>query len=117
MPPPQFYELSRFLNFSTLDELRQFAEKRSDKGIALIHPVMYKCNNGTVHLLPGDAAYPDDPDASNDKIETGLSVEDFRAKANGNFHRSEHWNQHESQLLVSFNRTDGQVHPLDPTKL
>ncbi|KAH8255319.1 hypothetical protein KR038_000918 [Drosophila bunnanda] len=117
LPPPQFYELSRCLNFPSLDDLRKFAEKRSEKGIDLIHPVMYKCKNGVVHLLPGDDAYPADPDASNDKIETALSVEDFRSKANGRLHRSEHWNQHQSQLLINFDRADGQVHPLDPSKL
>ncbi|XP_017069824.2 nucleoside diphosphate-linked moiety X motif 19 isoform X1 [Drosophila eugracilis] len=117
LPPPQFYELSRCLNFSTLEGLREFASKREVKGMGLIHPVMYKCKNGTVHLLPGDDAYPADPDASSDKIETGLSVEEFRSQSNGKLHRSEHWNQHQSQLLINFDREDGQVHPVDPTKL
>ncbi|KAH8273717.1 hypothetical protein KR018_010731 [Drosophila ironensis] len=117
LPPPQFYELSRFLNFQCLDNLRKFAEERAVKGTELIHPVMYKCKNGSVHLLPGDGAYPSDPDASNEKIETGWSVEEFRAQANGKLHRSEHWNQHQSQLIIDFDRIDGQVHPLDPKKL
>ncbi|XP_017117012.1 nucleoside diphosphate-linked moiety X motif 19 [Drosophila elegans] len=117
LPPPQFYELSRCLNFSSLESLRQFAAEREVKGLGLIHPVMYKCKNGTVHLLPGDEAYPADPDASSDKIETGLTVEEFRSQGNDKLHRSEHWNQHQSQLLINFDREDGQVHPLDPTKL
>ncbi|XP_039483410.1 nucleoside diphosphate-linked moiety X motif 19 [Drosophila santomea] len=117
LPPPQFYELSRCLNFSSLDNLRQFAAEREVKGIQLIHPVLYKCKNGIVQLLPGDEAYPADPDASNDKIETGLSVEEFRFQAKTKLHRSEHWNQHQSQLIINFSRDDGQVHPLDPCKL
>jgi len=117
LPPPQFYELSRCLNFSSLDNLRQFAAEREVKGIQLIHPVVHKCTNGLVHLLPGDDAYPADPDASNEKIEIDLSVEEFRSKTNAKLHRSEHWNQHQSQLIIKFERDDGQVHPLDPTKL
>nr|XP_017108858.2 nucleoside diphosphate-linked moiety X motif 19 [Drosophila bipectinata] len=117
LPPPQFYELSRFLNFSSLEGLRTFAEERSAKGTDLIHPVMFKCTDGTVHLLPGDALYPTDADVTSDKIETGLSVEDFRLLAKGKLHRSEHWNQYQSKLLINFERGDGQVHPLDPSKL
>jgi len=55
--------------------------------------------------------------ASNEKIEIDLSVEEFRSKTNAKLHRSEHWNQHQSQLIIKFERDDGQVHPLDPTKL
>ncbi|XP_017015818.2 acyl-coenzyme A diphosphatase NUDT19 [Drosophila takahashii] len=117
LPPPQFHELSRCLNFSTLESLRQFAAEREPKGIELIQPVLYQCKNGIVQLMPGDEAYPADPDATNEKIETGLTVEEFRSQANGKLHRSEHWNQHQSQILINFDRDDGQVNPVDPSKL
>ncbi|XP_034099398.2 acyl-coenzyme A diphosphatase NUDT19 [Drosophila albomicans] len=116
LPPPQFYELSRFLNFKSLEQLRQFAQKREVKGCVLIHPVMYKCTDGMVHLLPGDDKYPENPDATSDKIETALSTAAFRALAK-NLHRSEHKNQHESQLLINFDPSDGQVNPIDPRTL
>ncbi|ALC39496.1 CG10194 [Drosophila busckii] len=115
LPPPQFYELSRCLNFNTLKELRQFACMRASNGCILMHPVMYKCTDGQVHLLPGDDMYPVDADSCNDKIETGLSTKEFRALAK-NLHRSEHKNQHESELLINFQPADGQVNPLDPRK-
>ncbi|XP_034667133.1 nucleoside diphosphate-linked moiety X motif 19 [Drosophila subobscura] len=117
LPPPQFYELSRCLNFGTLEELRQFALQRASKGIVLTHPVMYKCNDGVVHLLPGDDAYPANPDETSDKIETGLTVEEFRGQPKSKLHRSEHRNQHESQLIINFAPTDGQVNPLDPAQM
>ncbi|XP_041451211.1 nucleoside diphosphate-linked moiety X motif 19 [Drosophila obscura] len=117
LPPPQFYELSRFLNFRSLEELRQFAMQRAANGIVLTHPVMYKCNDGVVHLLPGDDAYPANPDASSDQIETGLCVEDFRAQVKSNLHRSEHRSQHQAKLIINFAPTDGQVNPLDPAKM
>ncbi|XP_017153619.2 nucleoside diphosphate-linked moiety X motif 19 [Drosophila miranda] len=117
LPPPQFYELSRCLNFGSLEELRQFAIKRAPKGIVLTHPVMYKCNDGIVHLLPGDDAYPVNPDACSDKIDTGLSVEDFRSQVRTKLHRSEHRDQHQAKLIINFAPTDGQINPLDPTKM
>ncbi|XP_023032199.1 acyl-coenzyme A diphosphatase NUDT19 [Drosophila willistoni] len=117
LPPPQFYELSRCLNFKSLTSLYDFAKQRSDKGLILFHPVMFKCLDGSVHLLPGDDVYPSDPDACPDKIETGLSMKDFRALATKNLHRSEHKNQHQSELLINFNPADGQVNPLDATTL
>ncbi|XP_064549136.1 acyl-coenzyme A diphosphatase NUDT19 [Drosophila montana] len=117
LPPPQYYELSRCLNFQTLEELRQFAQKRASMGYVLTHPVMYKCTDGLVHLLPGDDMYPENPDASNDKIETGLSTDAFRSLAKKNLHRSEHKNQHESQLHINFKPADGQVNPIDPRTL
>lgn len=117
LPPPQFYELSRFINFQSLEELRQFAHMRSAKGYVLTHPVIYKCTDGMVHLLPGDDMYPENPDASADKIETGLSTKEFRALAKKNLHRSEHKNQHEAQLIINFKPADGQVNPIDPRTL
>lgn len=117
LPPPQFYELSRCINFQSLEELRQFAHKRSANGYVLTHPVIYKCTDGMVHLLPGDDMYPTNPDASAEKIETGLSTEEFRALAKKNLHRSEHKNQHESQLIINFKPADGQVNPIDPRTL
>ncbi|KAH8377728.1 hypothetical protein KR093_006835 [Drosophila rubida] len=117
LPPPQVYELSRFLNFKSLEQLREFAQQRQVNGSVLIHPVMYKCTDGVVHLLPGDDMYPENPDATADKIDTGLSTEAFRALAKKNLHRTEHKNQHESQLLINFNPADGQVNPIDPRTL
>ncbi|XP_034474081.1 nucleoside diphosphate-linked moiety X motif 19 [Drosophila innubila] len=117
LPPPQFYELSRCLNFQSLEQLRQFAQQRESKGYVLTHPVMYKCTDGLVHLFPGDDMYPDDPDASADKIDTGMSTEAFRALAKKNLHRSEQRNQHKTQLLINFNPPDGQVNPIDPRTL
>ncbi|XP_030376826.1 nucleoside diphosphate-linked moiety X motif 19 isoform X2 [Scaptodrosophila lebanonensis] len=119
LPPPQFYELSRCLNFKTLETLREFAEKRADKGVVLFHPVLFKCSDGWVQLLPGDEMYPANPDASSEKIETGLSIAEFRAQVQEYkpLHRTEHKNQHESQLLINFEPADGQVQPIDARKL
>ncbi|XP_017860202.1 PREDICTED: nucleoside diphosphate-linked moiety X motif 19 isoform X1 [Drosophila arizonae] len=114
LPPPQYYELSRCLNFQKLEQLRLFAQHRSSERDVVIHPVIYKCTDGFVHLLPGDDLYPLDPDASSEKIETGISMAEFRALAKKNLHRSEHKNQHESQLIVNFESADGHVMPLDP---
>jgi len=117
LPPPQFYELSRCLNFQSLEQLRQFAQQRESNGYVLTHPVMYKCTDGLVHLFPGDDMYPENPDASADKIDTGMSTEAFRALAKKNLHRSEQVNQQRTQLIINFNPPDGQVNPIDPRTL
>ncbi|EDW03195.1 nucleoside diphosphate-linked moiety X motif 19 [Drosophila grimshawi] len=115
LPPPQYYELSRCLNFQSLEQLRQFAQLRGAKcNVLIAQPVLYQCTDGIVQLLPGDDMYPDNPDASTDRIETGLSTEAFRALAKNNVNRTENKDKYETRLLINYHLADGQINPLDP---
>ncbi|TMW42699.1 hypothetical protein DOY81_012223, partial [Sarcophaga bullata] len=62
LPPPQIYELSRLLNLSSLEEVKDFAQQRSKK----------------VSVLPGDDLYPEDPNASDSQIKVDKEVKEFR---------------------------------------
>ncbi|XP_026679936.1 nucleoside diphosphate-linked moiety X motif 19-like [Diaphorina citri] len=58
LPPPQFYECSRLLNFRTLAELDSFLSSRNSKQCEQWLPVRVKAKDGEIGLLPGDWMYP-----------------------------------------------------------
>uniref|UniRef100_A0A8D0H164 Acyl-coenzyme A diphosphatase NUDT19 n=1 Tax=Sphenodon punctatus TaxID=8508 RepID=A0A8D0H164_SPHPU len=62
MPPPQFYELCRLCNFSSLSDLHKFGSDRSLEGCERWMPVILSTSDGYMQLLPGDELYPEDPD-------------------------------------------------------
>lgn len=51
--PPQTYELSRLIQFESVDELLNFAWKRSSHRVKRWMPVIYSCSGGTIFALPG----------------------------------------------------------------
>ncbi|XP_019390970.1 PREDICTED: nucleoside diphosphate-linked moiety X motif 19, partial [Crocodylus porosus] len=65
--PPQFYELCRLCNFSSLDALHRFGSDRALEGCERWMPVMLTASNGHIQLLPGDELYPEDPDYTGEK--------------------------------------------------
>lgn len=60
--PPQFYELSRLINFHDLAELRKFAQTRQSKGSIRFYPIFYKFADEACSIYPGDDLYPALPD-------------------------------------------------------
>ncbi|XP_068116084.1 acyl-coenzyme A diphosphatase NUDT19 [Hyperolius riggenbachi] len=64
LPPPQFYNLSRLCNFSSIQELHRFSCSRGLEGCERWLPITVHAENGVVHTLPGDALYPEDPDVT-----------------------------------------------------
>lgn len=62
LAPPQIYEICRFLNFKTIDELNSFSIERANKRVNRIFPVPAICDDGVFVLYPGDDLYPVDPD-------------------------------------------------------
>ncbi|PKU39933.1 regulator of g-protein signaling 9-binding protein [Limosa lapponica baueri] len=93
--PPQFYELCRLCNFSSLHELHQFSSDRALEGCERWMPVMLTASDGYIQLLPGnrtvegDELYPEDPDYTGEKkviMSTDKKVEDLM-KEGSVFHR------------------------------
>ncbi|XP_014797617.1 PREDICTED: nucleoside diphosphate-linked moiety X motif 19, mitochondrial [Calidris pugnax] len=87
--PPQFYELCRLCNFSSLRELHQFSSDRALEGCERWMPVMLTASDGYIQLLPGDELYPEDPDYTGEKkviMSTDKKVEDLM-KEGSVFHR------------------------------
>lgn len=53
MAPPQFYELSRLINFKDVDVLHKFAAERSVHGLEEYLPHLIKTDDGLYSILPG----------------------------------------------------------------
>ncbi|KAM6058158.1 acyl-coenzyme A diphosphatase NUDT19 [Chlamydotis macqueenii] len=87
--PPQFYELCRLCNFSSLRELHKFSSDRALEGCERWLPVTLTASDGYMQLLPGDELYPEDPDYTGEKkiiMSTDKKVEDLM-KEGSMFHR------------------------------
>jgi hypothetical protein len=62
LPPPQFYELHRLRNFSTIDELAKLSHQRNNKeDIPLVLPINFFLKNSLMLVYPGDDLYPENP--------------------------------------------------------
>nr|XP_009943692.1 PREDICTED: nucleoside diphosphate-linked moiety X motif 19, mitochondrial [Opisthocomus hoazin] len=87
--PPQFYELCRLCNFSSLHELHKFSSDRALEGCERWMSVILTASDGYIQLLPGDDLYPEDPDYTGEKktiMSTDKKVEDLM-KEGSVFHR------------------------------
>ncbi|XP_077308671.1 acyl-coenzyme A diphosphatase NUDT19 [Lithobates pipiens] len=67
IPPPQFYDLSRLCNFTSIHELHRFSYNRALEGCERWMPVLVHAEDGMVHTMPGDDLYPEDPDLTGPK--------------------------------------------------
>ncbi|XP_071534081.1 acyl-coenzyme A diphosphatase NUDT19-like isoform X1 [Panulirus ornatus] len=83
LPPPQAYEISRFLNFQCFEKLKRFAHQRGKKGLDHYFPVVNHTINGIVSFLPGDDLYPEHPDYSGEQgaIEIKSTLEELQKTA------------------------------------
>ncbi|XP_020714249.1 nucleoside diphosphate-linked moiety X motif 19 isoform X2 [Ceratitis capitata] len=108
--PPQFYELSRLLNFNRIHELIEFARVRSQKGVTLMFPIIQKCSDGTVSLMPGDDAYTESKELKTED----LTIEQYRLKAT-NLHRIEWFHTGKIAIQSDFPIGDGHLPPINVT--
>ena len=69
LAPPQFYELSRLLNFPKFDDLKRFASTRSVLGTRTWMPYMIDLKDGGISIYPQDDLYPAEPDYSGKDLE------------------------------------------------
>ncbi|KAL7013517.1 hypothetical protein ACKWTF_015437 [Chironomus riparius] len=60
VPPPLFYEIHRFINHKSIDEIAAFAKARNGSSVPLIHPVSYSLKDSYTFVYPGDDLYPKD---------------------------------------------------------
>ncbi|XP_013105027.2 acyl-coenzyme A diphosphatase NUDT19 isoform X1 [Stomoxys calcitrans] len=111
LPPPQFYELSRLLNYSELEQFKKFAQKRSAEGLEAILPIERKCNDSRVNLLPGDDLY-DNPNSSTDLVSTHKTAKEYR---NGvkNVHRIEFYDSNDMVVQLNFKPPHGHLTPIN----
>uniref|UniRef100_A0A8C3EY56 Nudix hydrolase 19 n=1 Tax=Chrysemys picta bellii TaxID=8478 RepID=A0A8C3EY56_CHRPI len=87
--PPQFYELCRLCNFTSLCDLHRFGSDRALEGCERWMPVTLAASDGYIQLLPGDELYPKDPDYTGEKklfLSTDKKVEELM-KEDSKLHR------------------------------
>uniref|UniRef100_A0A8C6ZQ93 Acyl-coenzyme A diphosphatase NUDT19 n=1 Tax=Nothoprocta perdicaria TaxID=30464 RepID=A0A8C6ZQ93_NOTPE len=103
LAPPQFYELCRLGNFSSLQELNKFSSERALEGCERWMPVILTASDGYMQLLPGDELYPEDPDHTGEKkitLSTDKKIEDLM-KEGSIFHRIVIKNTHDLAVYVN----------------
>lgn len=111
LPPPQSYELGRLKNMPSLDILVQYAKKRNSQGITLLFPVSCKCSDGVVALLPGDDAYPENPNDMTEMLDIKETMEEFRKKSK-KLHRTEYRKSNSMKFHLNFELPNQQLSPI-----
>lgn len=101
LPPPQFYELSRLVNFGSVEHLANYAVQKNAAGSELWMPVRQQALDGEVTLLPGDDMYPHEPIFSpNSMQKVENTILDYRRQSH-HLNRMEHTKQYHTRLVVS----------------
>ncbi|NXX13329.1 NUD19 protein, partial [Podargus strigoides] len=114
LAPPQFYELCRLCNFSSLQELHKFSSDRALEGCERWMSVMLTAADGHIQLLPGDELYPEDPDYTGEKkiiMSTDKKVEDLM-KEGSVFHRIVMKNINDIAVYVNIQAKYKHINPL-----
>ncbi|XP_032778840.1 nucleoside diphosphate-linked moiety X motif 19 [Daphnia magna] len=69
LAPPQLYELCRFAQIDTVEDLKIFCKSRQQKGIERWLPIRSQSEEGYTTILPGDSLYPVPKDTNTPNIE------------------------------------------------
>lgn len=112
--PPQFYEFCRLSNFKNVKNLIEFALKRESLGSAIFMPVVVKCSDGLVFVLPGDESYPEKPKLVQDhprQEEFEETMEELRNR-NKIFNRIEMKSPSEVMLYSNSEPNNGHFRPV-----
>ncbi|TRY64117.1 hypothetical protein TCAL_00446 [Tigriopus californicus] len=62
LAPPQVYEFTRMARFEKIEDLEKDVSSRAKQGVSTTFPVLFKCPDCTLSVLPGDELYPETPD-------------------------------------------------------
>ncbi|XP_042294225.1 nucleoside diphosphate-linked moiety X motif 19 [Sceloporus undulatus] len=112
--PPQFYELCRLCNFSSLRDLHAFGSKRALEGCERWMPVLLVASDGHMQILPGDELYPEDPDLTGEKkpiLTSDKKIEELMKGAN-KLHRIVTQNLNHVSVHVNIRQKYKHINPL-----
>lgn len=113
LPPPQAYEISRFLQFRDYDKLKEFAVNRGKMGLERWCPVKVMATDGFLTVLPGDDLYPEDLDHTDDPVLTfKSSMSELRSAAKF-LHRGEISSPRDIRFVANIVQKFGHVSPLN----
>jgi len=100
LAPPQVYEMSRLANFSSVDELRAFSDKRKSKGLIRLFPQLGITSDGKrLSFMQGDDLYPIDMNEEDSDVplrKFSETAAQLRSKCK-NLHRAE-WDYIDGQF-------------------
>lgn len=82
LPPPQVYEMARLSNFTSLDQLRDFAHNREKLGVERWCANITGLMDGAILALPGDDFYDTVITSSGNQLPTLADVRNQSAKMN-----------------------------------
>lgn len=92
LPPPQYYELHRFRNYTSIDEIARLTKARNGANVPMILPVDFQLKGSIMLVYPGDDLYPSNPSlyesTHDDKLYSDKTYEEVKAGCR-NFSRIE----------------------------
>ncbi|KAI1290919.1 Nucleoside diphosphate-linked moiety X motif 19 [Halotydeus destructor] len=110
LPPVQVYELSRLVKRDNLQQLKQFAETRQTLGIERWLPIIHRCSDGLLTILPGDDLHPARPLEVEADVSHVESIADMRKQAD-KLNRVEYLNTGKRLTQCNQNLPNGHIGP------
>lgn len=95
LPPPQFYELSRLRNFTDIEKLAKFAQKRAPCGLERYLPMRVTSEDGIFTVLPGDDMYEPSVDTTSKKMREIEKMPDSEIQ-----HRMCHMSMFSNRIII-----------------
>ncbi|CRL02674.1 CLUMA_CG015795, isoform A [Clunio marinus] len=112
LPPPQFVEMRRLSTIKSIDKLVEIAKGRKDQEMETILPYQFKAKDGSIHVLPGDDLYPENPDFYECSYDinkySDKTLEEMRSIAK-NLLRAEQNDLHNVNLFSNITPKDGHI--------
>ncbi|XP_007669712.2 nucleoside diphosphate-linked moiety X motif 19 isoform X1 [Ornithorhynchus anatinus] len=110
LPPPQFYELARFCNFSSLSDLHRFSVDRALEGCEKWLIILLSTSNGIIQLLPGDELYPENTILEDNNWSTKKKIEEIMKDAK-KMHRIVIYERHLYNIHITIKAKYKHIHP------
>lgn len=115
LAPPQVYEVSRLLNYTSYEDLKSYVKERATQGMWWWMPVIYPAKDGIIATYPGDDLYPNDPDYNGDKDVTKIDTTMYESRQNTeNLHRMEQQGLFVNRCIMNVRPSCGHLQPIDP---
>ncbi|XP_008687288.2 nucleoside diphosphate-linked moiety X motif 19 [Ursus maritimus] len=110
LAPPQFYEIRRLGNFSSLSDLHKFCLDGASEGMERMLPITFVTADAMLQLLPGDELYLEDSEFLETVMSSGKKTEEIM-KEGKTFHRLVLHSRHVYNLHVTIQSKYKHVYP------
>ncbi|XP_038609769.1 nucleoside diphosphate-linked moiety X motif 19 [Tachyglossus aculeatus] len=110
LAPPQFYELARFCNFSSLSDLHRFSLDRALEGCERWMIITLSASDGIIQLLPGDELYPENTILEDNNLSTKKKIEEIMKDAK-KMHRIVLYERHRYNIHITIQAKYKHIHP------